>query len=437
MAVLVVLLANLVATGAASALVVRGPHGHAYGILPRPGSAASRRAGAAVNDPVRYRGGPVMLSSRLHLIFWGPAGSFPAHYENPIIQWAKGLGADTGKTTNEFSVGSLFYMTVPHPQRHRLHVSTTVTFGGAVNDTRPFPANGCMNPDTPHRVCLSGSQLETEVARAIRVEHWPTDRPMRPRDQYLLFTPEGVDSCADPTETECTFFSKIQFCAYHSAFAIGSRAVVWSNMPNIPDCLTGQAPAGVLGDYDTDGTLNSAIHEVVESVTDPDSTLPRSYSPAWIDNQGSEVGDRCHYPLPESAVFGQPLGGDLALGTAFNQVIGGQTYYTQQMWALATPRRPVQGCAARVGPSPVFSLPSSQVAAGQPVSFNGSRSYDLEAKITQYAWNYGDGSPVDTAHGAHGVHTYTQPGQYQVSLTVSDATGPGNASTEVQTVEVH
>jgi hypothetical protein len=418
--------------GTAQAYIVR-VHGRVFGILPAPRARARLTAGIAAGRSVSYRGGPVMTNNRLYLIFWGPNGSFAPTYQDPIVQWAQGLAADSGKTTDEFSIGSLFYGGTP-----RRYISRKVTYGGGVMDTRPYPRNGCENPARPRGVCLSDAELQAEIARVLRIERWPTDQPFVPKDQYLLFTPPAVDSCQDQTQTSCTFNSKIEFCAYHSAFLIRSRAVVYSNLPFQPGCDSGQAPTGVRGDADTDGTLDSAIHEVLESATDPNST--RSYHPGWTTRQGYEIGDECDsppQPNPTTAVYGAPLGGSLAGGTAFNQLIGGQTYYTQQIWALATPQRSAQGCAQRVGPTPQFIFPGSPQSAGQPVSFDAAGSYDLIRPIAQYSWDFGDGSSAVNSPSARVSHTYGQPGVYQVSLTVSDVSGPGNASTQTRTVVVH
>jgi hypothetical protein len=426
--------AGLIATGIgapnAQGYIVRA-HGHVYGILPAPNSGHWLQAATAAGQNVSYLGGPVMLSNRLYLIFWGPAGSFAPSYEAPIIQWAEGLAADSGRTTNEFSVASLYYRRHPH-----VHISRSVTFGGVINDARRYPQNGCVNPAHKGGVCLSDAELEIEVARDIRAHHWPTDRKSRPQDQYLVFTPSGVDSCQDRTETSCTFASKNAYCAYHSAFLAASRAIVYSNLPYQPACDSGQAPTGVLGNADTDGTLDSAIHEVLESATDPQST--GFYDPAWVTHGGSEVGDECDAP-PQSGpvgVYGAPLGGSTGAESAFNQIINTRTYYTQMIWALGTSSRPGQGCVQRIGPTPQFKLPKV-AQAGQPLSFDATGSYDLARTITRYAWDYGDGTPIDTSQGVHAVHTYAQPGAYTVSLTVSDASGPGNASTQTKTVEVH
>ena len=365
-----------------------------------------------------------MLSTSLHLIFWGPPAQFAASYQAPIAQWARDLATDSTQTTNEFSVASLYYTRNPRRQ-----ITRNVTFAGAVSDARPYPGHGCLIPGNPLGACLSDGQIQAEIARVVAVQHWPTDNPRDPRNQYLVFTPAGVASCQDKLDSQCTF-SQDGFCAYHSSFAMRGKAVVYSVMPDLPSCGSGQAPAGVQGNPDTDATLDSAIHEVLESATDPGSRGSNDWG--WATGPGAEIGDVCS---PDSgALYGVPLGGTLSAHNAFNQLMAGHGYYTQEIWAIKTRWSAAAGCVQRVGPSPVFAAPEGSTNA--PTSFDGSRSYDLVGRITTYTWSYGDGSPLDTTHGAHGVHIYAHPGVYQVSLTVEDASGPRDASTETQTVVV-
>ena len=59
---------------------------------------------------------------------------------------------------------------------------------------------------------------------------------------------------------------------------------------------------------------------------------------------------------------------------------------------------------------------------GVPVALNGSASSDPDAGQTlSFAWNFGDGS---LGTGATPSHTYTSPGTYIVSLTVTDNGSP-------------
>jgi len=53
----------------------------------------------------------------------------------------------------------------------------------------------------------------------------------------------------------------------------------------------------------------------------------------------------------------------------------------------------------------------------QLVTFDASLSYDPDGIITAYAWNFGDGA---TATGIITQHSFSAPGDYPVSLTVTD-----------------
>ncbi len=53
----------------------------------------------------------------------------------------------------------------------------------------------------------------------------------------------------------------------------------------------------------------------------------------------------------------------------------------------------------------------------EPVTFNGSGSYDTDGDQLTYVWNFGDGA---TASGAIVTHTYTAADTYMVILTVDD-----------------
>ena len=70
-------------------------------------------------------------------------------------------------------------------------------------------------------------------------------------------------------------------------------------------------------------------------------------------------------------------------------------------------------------PSAAFNSPTAPVA-GSPSVFDGSASNEPGGTITGYSWSFGDGG---SASGATPQHTFAQSGVYDVTLTVSDASG--------------
>jgi RHS repeat-associated protein len=70
--------------------------------------------------------------------------------------------------------------------------------------------------------------------------------------------------------------------------------------------------------------------------------------------------------------------------------------------------------------------------AGQAVAFNGSGSTSpVGDALTIYTWNFGDSS---TGTGASPSHVYPSTGIYNVTLTVTDATGGTNFTTTLATI---
>lgn len=76
--------------------------------------------------------------------------------------------------------------------------------------------------------------------------------------------------------------------------------------------------------------------------------------------------------------------------------------------------------------SPVakFNISDTTICVNTPIDFDGSTSTDPSGSIPSMAWDFGDGN---SATGARYSHVFTEPGVYNVSLTV-EGSGSGQCS---------
>jgi PKD repeat protein len=79
--------------------------------------------------------------------------------------------------------------------------------------------------------------------------------------------------------------------------------------------------------------------------------------------------------------------------------------------------RSTGGPSVTTAPGAGFSISESMGVAPLTVSFDGGVSADLDGDVLNYAWDFGDGTSSSLKSVSH---EYTQPGEYKVSLTVSD-----------------
>ncbi len=89
------------------------------------------------------------------------------------------------------------------------------------------------------------------------------------------------------------------------------------------------------------------------------------------------------------------------------------------------------GCTPGVGPSsgPVAHIAAHPTQGQVPltVEFDGSGSHDPKGDITDWLWDFGDGTPVIS--GKKVEHTFYQSGDFVVTLVVVGPSGTGRAST--------
>jgi PGF-pre-PGF domain-containing protein len=82
-------------------------------------------------------------------------------------------------------------------------------------------------------------------------------------------------------------------------------------------------------------------------------------------------------------------------------------------------------------PTPNFTFFPDKPEKEQLIKFNASSSYDPDGNIISYYWNFGNGT---NATGSAVNHTYTSPGIYTVTLTVTDNDGINASLSKMITV---
>lgn len=101
-------------------------------------------------------------------------------------------------------------------------------------------------------------------------------------------------------------------------------------------------------------------------------------------------------------------------------IVSGGAGCTDQVFHVVTVSNTVQA-AMTVNPS---------VCENAPLAFNDNST--ATTAVTNWSWDFGDGSPVDTLQNTS--HTYTTAGTYTVTLTVGVASGCSSVTTQTITV---
>jgi hypothetical protein len=143
--------------------------------------------------------------------------------------------------------------------------------------------------------------VQAETERVIAANSLPVDFG----HEYVLFLPKHVESCFFNTDTTtannvCTInhYPSAGYCAYHFITQDTTQAV-YANMPfpiyqgsvlftcgsnSNRNFGTIETPNG---NPDADTEISPTSHEIMESITDPDT------SGGWYDANGLENGDEC------------------------------------------------------------------------------------------------------------------------------------------------
>jgi len=231
-------------------------------MLPTKGWA--RPGGGGSGQNLTYLGGPVLVSAKVVMIFWGPSFSgSDASYAQTLQSFRSQFG-----TNPEFNVITQYYQTT-NGSTEFIQLSNLAGGTADMFDSSAPPTN------------VTDSAVQQEVLKYLS----QTGHTYDASTIYEVFIPSTSyssngtsDSCGGPN---------LVYCAYHGHFSNGGRDIKYSIQP-YPSC----SGCTVSGWTAVQNQEHFVCHETREAVTDPDLN-------AWGDHRGNEADDKCAWsPTP-------------------------------------------------------------------------------------------------------------------------------------------
>jgi hypothetical protein len=277
--------------------------------IKKPYDASTGKGGGTGSTQILYHGGLVMnQSNSVYVIYYG---TFPSTTQPIINNFLSGLSGSAPYGVNTSYNQGAGTPSIPPSYRFRLPTASP----------GPKPSGSVYWDNYSQGSQLHGGSIPQIVTHAISAGLPPDQNAV-----YLVVTSPDV---------KISGFCN-SFCAYHT-----STAMVYNNVSLhiryalIPDptqrcsgCNGGIAVYGDTvtpnGDMGADTMTDDIMHELSETVTDPDIT-------AWYTQSGAENGDLCNY------VYGTAQIGFDATGAQYhyNVMLGGKPYLVQLIWKNA------------------------------------------------------------------------------------------------------
>jgi IPT/TIG domain len=211
---------------------------------------------SATPPNVSYGGGPILQRPEVYAVYWGTG--VPEATRERLEEF---YGAITGDRSPYIAALAEYDTVSPRQSIGR------ATFRGAVVDE-----------DAPLASVVTDVQIQAELSRLIDTGKLPANDG---RNVYMVHFPPNITIDLDG------LLSCEVFCAYHSPFARNGANAYYAVMPDpsTGDCASAFSRCH-LGATPFDDTTYSASHELVETITDPDS------GPGWVGDNG-EIADSC------------------------------------------------------------------------------------------------------------------------------------------------
>jgi len=244
---------------------------------------------------ILYHGGSVMVKATdLYIVYYG---KFTTTQHAILDTFLENIGGSPA-----FNVNTEYY------NKAGSHVMNILNY---------HPASDSYDDAYSMGKSLSGNFDTTILHNAVKNGHLPADA----NGIYLLTISPDVKL---PSSV---------WCAYHSnsSTIVSGKDIKYALAADPPASILSSCSGNIVtyhdktspnGDVGMDEVVDSLIHELSETVTDPDGT-------AWYTAGGLEVGDLCNF------VYGKTF---LAPnGSHANHVFGSRNYLAQEIWSRVSP----------------------------------------------------------------------------------------------------
>ena len=189
----------------------------------------------------------------------------------------------------------------------------------------------------------------------------------------------------------------------------------WQPSPSPP--LLENIPPIADADGPYNGTVNQSITFNASKSYDPDGTI---IGYRW-DFNNDTLWDTGWLTLP-TINYTYPAEGNYTIVLQVKDNDGSTDTDTTR----ATINKTINVTEEKKPPIPIIEAPNI-TTTNQTITINGSKSIDPDGQIINYTWNLGDGN---ISYGKTINHTYTKPGIYNITLTVTDNQGINISTTK-------
>lgn len=236
------------------------------------GHAASPNASGS--GLLSYRGGTVVTSPRVFIVYWGS-------------QW--GTSSITNDPSGEAAL-QLSFFNHAFGSGDTLFTSQTQYCEGVARGTTQCGSSG-THVGHPSSSPIAGTWLDSASAAPSRPSASQLASEASRAAAHFGVSGDNIQIIVDSPHNVVPSGFKTQYCAYHALTSSSGGDVPFTNMPYVTDAGTAcgsnfiPATGGISGA--TEGITIVGGHEYAETLTDPQA------GSGWLDNAGFETGDKC------------------------------------------------------------------------------------------------------------------------------------------------